>query len=170
MVVQDYVILFLFIFIEMSDHDFVNLSVSYPKYKAACVGKFFPIEPTAVALVPPRNIRLTVNYPGSHGGQPPSGGSGEAGSGNSSYKPMHWDGTNREPPLMEQSGDSPTDNNNPTKTSTSKPKHHFFLFVRRIRPTEAPHNHGRTLSPPPHCPDFQQHRRSGRRRGFRRVN
>ena len=68
--------------------------------------------------IPPRNIRLTVNYPGSHG--EPSANSGGAGSGSSSYKPMHRGGPYREPPLMEESGDSATDNNNPTKTSNNK--------------------------------------------------
>ncbi|XP_046453317.1 protein unc-80 homolog isoform X4 [Daphnia pulex] len=72
--------------------------------------------------IPPRNIRLTVNYPGSHG-EPSSSGSGGAGSGgssSSSYKPMHHrGGPYREPPLMEESGDSATDNNNPTKTNSS---------------------------------------------------
>jgi hypothetical protein len=38
----------------MSDHDFVNLSVSYTKYKAACVGKFFPI----FILVVSQNVLL----------------------------------------------------------------------------------------------------------------
>ncbi|XP_045030143.1 protein unc-80 homolog isoform X4 [Daphnia magna] len=61
--------------------------------------------------VPPRNIRLTVNYPGSHSESTASGG------GSSSYKPMHRGGPYREPPLMEESGDSATDNNNPIKSN-----------------------------------------------------
>ena len=71
--------------------------------------------------IPPRNIRLMVNYPGIHGESSSSGGcGGTAGSGSSSYKPMHRGGPYREPPLMEESGDSATDNNNPTKCSNNQ--------------------------------------------------
>ena len=71
--------------------------------------------------IPPRNIRLMVNYPGIHGESSSSGGSGgTVGSGSSSYKPMHRGGPYREPPLMEESGDSATDNNNPIKSSNNQ--------------------------------------------------
>ena len=83
--------------------------------------------------VPPRNIRLTVNYPG----EPSSSGSG------SSYKPMHRGGPYREPPLIEESGDSATDNKNPTKTGNNKMTISSSDGLVQQKPRTAGHYHHR---------------------------